>query len=119
MPVFDPKKLRENNTWGIIHEPKADRKELKSLKDLISPEPELLVFVGYPASGKSTVARLLADDEGYVHINQDTLGSLEKCVKKAKEELSNNKSVIIDNTNFVEEQRRRFVMRKIMLLQSA
>ena len=108
MPVFEPKKLRDNKIWGIVHEPKIDQKEFRTLKELVSADVEMLVFVGYPASGKSTVARRLAEEECYVHINQDTLGSLEKCAKKAEDELSRSKSVIIDNTNFVEDQRKRF-----------
>lgn len=109
MPLFEPKKLRDNKTLGVVLEPKkTDPREFTSPKHLVSPNNvEMIVFVGYPASGKSTLARQLCDLKAYVQVNQDTLGSAERCWKKAREELNNSKSVIIDNTNFFKEQRQR------------
>jgi bifunctional polynucleotide phosphatase/kinase len=57
-------------------------------------------------SGKSTLARRFEDTGKYSRINSDTLGSIEKCKKVAKIQLSeNNMSVVIDNTNFTEKTR--------------
>jgi bifunctional polynucleotide phosphatase/kinase len=64
---------------------------------LVSDKPEVIVCVGYPASGKSSfVKRYLSK---YTYINQDTLKTKEKCVLACKKALDRHESVVIDNTN--------------------
>lgn len=64
-----------------------------------SATPEMIIMVGYPASGKSTLSSLIKEKYDYVIINQDTLQTKTKCFKFAVENLNLKKSVIIDNTN--------------------
>lgn len=66
---------------------------------------EVVLLVGPPATGKSTLA-LQFERQGYVRVNRDTLGSLEKCIHTARAALSGSsgqsasrKSVVVDNTN--------------------
>ncbi|KAH9946406.1 PNK3P-domain-containing protein [Epithele typhae] len=61
--------------------------------------PELVLLVGYPALGKSSFVRNHFDPAGYVHVNQDSLKTRDKCVKAAGEALQNKQSVVVDNTN--------------------
>ena len=55
--------------------------------------------MGPPASGKSTLVKRYFLPHNYVHVNRDTLGTQEKCLKAAEEALKAGKSVCIDNTN--------------------
>ncbi|CAO3667035.1 unnamed protein product [Umbelopsis ramanniana] len=60
---------------------------------------EVILFVGYPASGKSTFAHKHLVPKGYVYINQDTLKTRDKCVAACRAALEEGKSAVIDNTN--------------------
>ncbi|KAF9580496.1 hypothetical protein BGW38_002841, partial [Lunasporangiospora selenospora] len=61
---------------------------------------EMILFVGYPASGKSSFAKKhVLSTNRYEYVNQDTLKTKDKCLKAAEESLKNSKSVVIDNTN--------------------
>lgn len=60
---------------------------------------ELMIFCGFPASGKSTFAENYFIPNGYEWINRDTLKTPAKCLKVAKEALKAGKSVVIDNTS--------------------
>lgn len=69
---------------------------------------EMVLLVAPPACGKSTMARKFVE-LGYVRINQDSLGSLPKCVTEAKNALRKGLSVCIDNTNFVPQTRKSWI----------
>ncbi|KAG0245681.1 hypothetical protein BGX31_006677 [Mortierella sp. GBA43] len=61
---------------------------------------EMIVFCGYPASGKSSFAQKHIMPTGqYDYVNQDTLKTKEKCLKATEESLKNNRAVVVDNTN--------------------
>ncbi|KAK9765648.1 DNA kinase/phosphatase Pnk1 [Basidiobolus ranarum] len=60
---------------------------------------EIVIFVGHPASGKTTFAKQYFVSEGYVHINQDTLHTRDKCINACEKAVANKSSVVIDNTN--------------------
>jgi len=85
-------------------------KDLKNYnsKDLVSKDQELILFVGRPASGKSTFARKHFVPAGYVHVNQDTLKTKERCIKAAREAMESGKSVVVDNTNPSASTRREY-----------
>jgi len=62
---------------------------------------EVVVMVGYPGSGKTSVAKELVDNSSstYVHVDGDALKTPAKLAKEARKVLANNKSPIIDATN--------------------
>jgi bifunctional polynucleotide phosphatase/kinase len=69
-------------------------------KDVIDTDrQELVLFTGFPASGKSTFYKKHFEPNDYVHVNRDLLKTPAKCLKAAEEALSKGKSVVVDNTN--------------------
>ncbi|PKC67399.1 PNK3P-domain-containing protein [Rhizophagus irregularis] len=70
---------------------------------------EVIVFVGYPASGKSSFAEKWLISNGYVHVNQDKLKTKAKCIKSCEEALQEKKPVVIDNTNADVESRKAYI----------
>jgi hypothetical protein len=60
-----------------------------------SAEPELVLLTGFPCLGKSSFYRRHFAPVGYVHVNQDTLGTRPKCLKAAGEALKAGKSCVI------------------------
>jgi len=83
-------------------------KELVEGEDkLAREEQELVIFVGAPGSGKSTLWDNHFSD--YVRVNNDTLKTKEKCIKVARQALSDGKSCVIDNTNPDKDTRARYI----------
>jgi bifunctional polynucleotide phosphatase/kinase len=74
-----------------------------------SIKPEMVIMVGYPASGKSSISRILNQTYLYEIINQDTLKTKLKCLKYATELLKNKKSIVVDNTNVNRETRKDWI----------
>ena len=66
---------------------------------LPSPEPDIVLFVGSPASGKSTFFREHLESMGYVRINQDTLKTRDRCVAEATTLLTDNKHIAIGSSS--------------------
>lgn len=65
---------------------------------------QMIILVGKPASGKTTFTKKYYND--YVHINQDTLKTKQKCVSKARDSIKSGQNIIIDNTNGLYETRK-------------
>ncbi|WWC72602.1 polynucleotide kinase 3'-phosphatase [Kwoniella pini CBS 10737] len=70
---------------------------------------EIVLFVGPPASGKSSFFRKHFAPEGYEHINQDLLGTRDRCLRVAEGFLTEGKKVVIDNTNRNKETRAHWI----------
>ncbi|PNS17341.1 Bifunctional polynucleotide phosphatase/kinase [Sphaceloma murrayae] len=60
---------------------------------------DMILFVGSPGAGKSTFYHRHLKPLGYERINQDTLGSRDRCLRLATTHLTAGLSVAIDNTN--------------------
>ncbi|KAI0807045.1 PNK3P-domain-containing protein [Fomes fomentarius] len=90
LPGFHPSSLPSNEPHLIPAEPPI----------LPAPSsPELVLFVGYPALGKTSFFRTHFAPVGYTHINQDTLKTRDKCVKATAAALKAGQNVVVDNTN--------------------
>jgi len=95
--AFNPKSIESKS----LLEPAASK--------LVLGKQEMIVLVGSPAAGKSHFAREHLVPKGYVHVNRDTLGTWQKCVKAATDAMEKGSCVVIDNTNPDKESRRRYV----------
>lgn len=65
-------------------------------------------MVAPPACGKSTLSRKL-EAHGYRSVNQDSLGSVGKCLDAAEGYLRGGESVCVDNTNMDPTTRAKWV----------
>jgi bifunctional polynucleotide phosphatase/kinase len=75
----------------------------------IPGKQEMVILVGWPASGKSSLYRSVFAPKGYVQVNQDSLGSKDKCHREAKRAIDGGKSVVIDNTNPAADDRKPYL----------
>ncbi|MEJ1287010.1 polynucleotide kinase 3'- phosphatase [Cricetulus griseus] len=98
LPAFDPRTV---SSAGPLYIPESSV--------LLSPNPEVVVTVGFPGAGKSTFVQEHLVSAGYVHVNRDTLGSWQRCVSSCQAALRQGKRVVIDNTNPDVPSRARYI----------
>ncbi|CAK6974958.1 bifunctional polynucleotide phosphatase/kinase isoform X1 [Scomber scombrus] len=98
LPEFDPRKL--DSSARLYDPPSAS---------LTSSKTEVIVAVGFPASGKSTFFHTHVIPKGYAYVNRDTLGSWQSCVAACERALREGRSVAVDNTNPDLDSRKRYV----------
>ncbi|XP_041657837.1 bifunctional polynucleotide phosphatase/kinase [Cheilinus undulatus] len=98
LPSFDPRAI--DSSLSLYDPPSAS---------LTSSKTEVIVAVGFPASGKSTFFHTHIIPKGYVYVNRDTLGSWQNCVSACERALKEGRSVAVDNTNPDLESRKRYL----------
>ena len=69
---------------------------------------EVVIMVGYPGSGKSTIVKNVFEPAGYFIANGDLLKTSTKMIKEAKKHIS-NKSVVFDATNPSKRKRLEYI----------
>lgn len=72
-------------------------------------KPEIVLFCGRPASGKTSFYKNNFKQRGYVHVNKDTLKTSAKCFKAINEALKSGHSVVVDETCPSVESRRQYI----------
>lgn len=82
---------------------KTDNIEIKESKS-----QEIIVMVGYPGSGKSTIANKYNKDN-YKVISGDEFITSKKMIKESEKYLSNGYSVIYDSTNPTKAKRKEYI----------
>ncbi len=76
----------------------------------LSTEKEIVIMVGFPGSGKSTIVNNIFNNNGnYTIISGDELKTASKIKKTSIKELENGKSIVIDATNATKEKRLIFI----------
>ncbi|XP_045160646.2 bifunctional polynucleotide phosphatase/kinase-like [Mercenaria mercenaria] len=95
--------------WQTIDPTTVLGKVAAEKKEYHSKSPEMVIMVGAPATGKSTFRKRYFEPHGYIAVNRDTMGTMQKCVKAATEALKAGKSVVADNTNPTPAARKEFI----------
>lgn len=70
---------------------------------------ELIINVGYPASGKTTYTINNITPYGYAYINQDNLKTAKKCHNAVEKLLASETKCVVDNTNTTREKREKYI----------
>lgn len=110
LPAFDPRHVPDLPLAEIVATTVPNRSKFFNGDDLLpAGHTEVVVLVGYPASGKSHFAKEYLVSKQYTHINRDTLKSWQKCVEECEKALEHGCSAVIDNTNPDPESRKRFI----------
>lgn len=76
---------------------------------LADDENQIVIMMGYPGSGKSTVAKNICKNERYVYIEGDVYKSSAKMIKASLEHISRKKSIVFDATHSSSKKRKEYV----------
>lgn len=68
-------------------------------------EAKIILMVGAPGSGKSTLVNELVERYDAVHLEQDQIGTAAKVITRAKKELAAGNSIIVDATHATHKSR--------------
>ncbi|GAA5986189.1 hypothetical protein JCM11641_002883 [Rhodosporidiobolus odoratus] len=81
------------------------------LSEFDAVSPEVVLFVGFPGSGKTSFYQRHFQPQGYVHINQDTLKSRPACINLVRACLSSSppKPCVVDNTSPTADVRAEYI----------
>ena len=98
-------------SWGEFQPMEIDPHNLLKPENasITMNSQEVILFMGPPASGKTTFYKKHLQPQGYVHINRDILGSWQKCVTECEKGIELGKSIVIDNTNPDIDSRKRYL----------
>ena len=74
-----------------------------------SPNPEIIIMMGYPGSGKSTIAENICNNENYIHVAGDIYKTSSKMRKASLEYILQSKSIVFDATHSSIKKRKEFI----------
>lgn len=86
---------------------KVEKFELPKIP--LSDSPEMIIMVGYPGSGKSTIAENICKTANYVHIQGDIYKTSSKMRKASLEYITQSKSIVFDATHSSIKKRKEFI----------
>jgi bifunctional polynucleotide phosphatase/kinase len=104
------KKFAENIDIKKIYSP-DDLFSINNKKKIIIKQfdkQEIIVLVGYPGSGKTTIANTF-DTNKYMVINGDIFKNSKKMIKESEKYIKTNYSIIFDATNPSIEKRKEYI----------
>ena len=86
---------------------KSENFELPNIS--LSMNPEIIIMMGYPGSGKSTIAENICKNEKYIHIAGDVYKTSSKMRKASLEYILQSKSIVFDATHSSIKKRKEFI----------
>ena len=87
-----------------------EKKESKNIPVLpLCETPEIIIMMGYPGSGKSTIAKHICETDKYVHIEGDVYKTSAKMIKVSNEFIRQGKSIVFDATNSSCKKRKEYI----------
>jgi len=102
--ILDVKNVKPNVNYPV------DFSKIKLGTYTFTPnKPEMIINVGFPASGKSYYTQRYVLPNDYEYINQDTLRTKKKCLMETEKLLKKGVSIIIDNTNMSKNERKEYL----------
>jgi bifunctional polynucleotide phosphatase/kinase len=75
----------------------------------LSDEQQIVIMMGFPGSGKSTIAKNICKQKDYVYIEGDLYKSSTKMIKASLEHLSQKRSIVFDATHSSSAKRKEYV----------
>jgi bifunctional polynucleotide phosphatase/kinase len=73
-------------------------------------DPEIIIMVGYPGSGKTTIANIICQNKKYILIESDVYKTSKNMIKNSIIHIKNNKSIIFDATNNTIKKRKEYIL---------
>jgi len=92
----------------------SSNKNKQEIKIKANKNKEIIIMIGYPGSGKTTIANKLCDNDNndnnnnYIRIDGDSLKTPVRMIKEADKYIKTN-SIIFDATNGTKERRQHFI----------
>lgn len=80
----------------------------QNIEILNNTDKEIIILVGYPASGKTTIYKSLFELKGYIHISGDVFKTSNKMLKEADKYIDSH-SIVFDATNGTKKKREIFI----------
>lgn len=72
-------------------------------------DKQIIIMMGYPGSGKSTIAKNICINKEYIYIEGDVYKTSTKMIKASLEHITKNKSIVFDATNSSSKKRKEYV----------
>jgi bifunctional polynucleotide phosphatase/kinase len=75
----------------------------------LTQETQIIIMVGFPGSGKSTIAKSICANEQFIHIEGDIFKTAEKMIKASSQHIKEGKSIVFDATNSSSKKRSLYI----------
>ncbi|XP_027205078.1 polynucleotide kinase 3'-phosphatase [Dermatophagoides pteronyssinus] len=83
--------------------------KINDLQSILPTNVHCIIFCGISGSGKTTFFENYLQPLNYVHINYDQLKTNQKCQSLAKKSMSEQRNIVIDNTNIERNSRQQWI----------
>ena len=75
----------------------------------LTDEAQIIIMMGYPGSGKSTIAKNICKNDNFIYIEGDLYKSSIKMIKASLQHITQKKSIIFDATNSSSKKRKEYI----------